>query len=451
MAWSIDLVTEAIQHLRRSKTRASGNTGRCRRHYTFSKVMCWVAAHRGAQLAEMFGLPEQRRALAHVGRCRTPTHPGACLQRGPRVLHAVARRTPSRRLEPAAANAGIIEPTDPRFVSTVRAYERLLVENGLMLRYSHPDDFGATTSAFTICSFWWVEALAMMGEVDERRLAVQSPARPRQSARTVLGGHRAADRPTARQLSAGLHPRRPDSRGDHDRRDSRSAHAHTSAPGRKSVAGGRWSVASNGTGRSHLSPSSTWRARVLAFPKPMCASGAGSATRTSAPSQSTVIGPHDGCMRRTRELFGRQRLEQDRQPLMDAVEDADRECRVGALAVRQLGPDLLLVGLDGRRVFRQRQLDPRVGVEVAVGQVMHDLARRPSAFAVRRVQPFRRERGERLLEVARQRVELRDPRLPLFRRDFGCRATNFPTGYRGSMTGSSASGVPAASEFASSN
>jgi GH15 family glucan-1,4-alpha-glucosidase len=36
-----------------------------------------------------------------------------------------------------------------------------------MMRYQHPDDFGDTTSAFSICSFWWVEALAMMGEVDE--------------------------------------------------------------------------------------------------------------------------------------------------------------------------------------------------------------------------------------------------------------------------------------------
>ena len=62
---------------------------------------------------------------------------------------------------------GLIDPTDPRFRSTVRAYEKRLVENGLMLRYKHPDDFGETTSAFSICSFWWVEALAMMGEVDE--------------------------------------------------------------------------------------------------------------------------------------------------------------------------------------------------------------------------------------------------------------------------------------------
>jgi GH15 family glucan-1,4-alpha-glucosidase len=58
---------------------------------------------------------------------------------------------------------------DPRFVATVRAYERRLVDRGLMLRYRHDDDFGVTTSAFTICSFWWAEALAMMGELEEAR------------------------------------------------------------------------------------------------------------------------------------------------------------------------------------------------------------------------------------------------------------------------------------------
>ena len=61
---------------------------------------------------------------------------------------------------------GFIEAKDPRFVSTVKAYERSLVKNNLMLRYNHPDDFGETTNAFSICSFWWVEALAMIGELD---------------------------------------------------------------------------------------------------------------------------------------------------------------------------------------------------------------------------------------------------------------------------------------------
>jgi GH15 family glucan-1,4-alpha-glucosidase len=36
-----------------------------------------------------------------------------------------------------------------------------------MLRYRHADDFGPTTSAFSICSFWWAEALALIGRLDD--------------------------------------------------------------------------------------------------------------------------------------------------------------------------------------------------------------------------------------------------------------------------------------------
>ncbi|MEO8677966.1 MAG: glycoside hydrolase family 15 protein [Vicinamibacterales bacterium] len=137
------------------------------RHYTFSKAMCWVAAHRGAMLAESLGVghraagwnqwadAERARILAlaynaqlgYFTQALNGEHPDA-----------------SNLLLPTL---GLVDANDPRFRSTVRAYERLLVDNGLMLRYRHADDFGATTSSFSICSFWWVEALAMMGEVDE--------------------------------------------------------------------------------------------------------------------------------------------------------------------------------------------------------------------------------------------------------------------------------------------
>ena len=62
---------------------------------------------------------------------------------------------------------GLIDPRDRRFISTVEAYERLLVEDGLVLRYRQKDDFGDTTSAFSICSFWWAEALAMVGRLED--------------------------------------------------------------------------------------------------------------------------------------------------------------------------------------------------------------------------------------------------------------------------------------------
>lgn len=136
------------------------------RHYTFSKVLCWVAAHRGASLAAFLG----REELARTWRAWAD-------QKHPEILAAAFSKEHgffTQALNGQHADAsnlllptlGFVDAKDPRFVATVRAYERTLVDRGLMLRYRHPDDFGETTSAFTICSFWWAEALAMMGELD---------------------------------------------------------------------------------------------------------------------------------------------------------------------------------------------------------------------------------------------------------------------------------------------
>ena len=62
---------------------------------------------------------------------------------------------------------GLVDARDPRFLSTLDAYRDRLVDNGLMLRYRNDDDFGETTSAFTICSFWWSVALAQAGRIEE--------------------------------------------------------------------------------------------------------------------------------------------------------------------------------------------------------------------------------------------------------------------------------------------
>jgi GH15 family glucan-1,4-alpha-glucosidase len=137
------------------------------KHYTFSKAMCWVAAHRGAELATFLGEhANAARWQAWADEIRPQLLARAYNEELGFFTQAFEGHFPdaSNLLLPAL---GLIDPTDPRFRSTVRAYERELAPNGLMLRYKHVDDFGHTTSAFSICSFWWVEALAMMGEVDE--------------------------------------------------------------------------------------------------------------------------------------------------------------------------------------------------------------------------------------------------------------------------------------------
>ncbi len=142
------------------------------RHYTFSKALCWVGVQRGARLAAHLGHPE----AAKEWNAWVADHHAQLLDRafnkrlGMFVQafdgdHADA----SNLLLPIL---GVVEAKDPRFVATVRAYERRLVKNGLMTRYQNEDDFGDTTSAFMICSFWWAEALALMVSAVPMRASV---------------------------------------------------------------------------------------------------------------------------------------------------------------------------------------------------------------------------------------------------------------------------------------
>jgi GH15 family glucan-1,4-alpha-glucosidase len=137
------------------------------RHYTFSKVLCWVAAARGARVARRLGRPDLYDAWtawadgeqARILEAAYNVDLGCFTQ----ALHGTHPDASNLLL----ATLGLVDPHDPRFVSTLRVYERELTVGGLMQRYRHDDDFGATTSAFTICSFWWAEALAMTGRLDE--------------------------------------------------------------------------------------------------------------------------------------------------------------------------------------------------------------------------------------------------------------------------------------------
>ena len=137
------------------------------RHYTFSKVLCWVAASRGADMAERHG----RTDLAAPWRAWAEGERERVLRAAYNEELGFFTQTLDGRHPDASnlllATIGLVDAHDARFVSTVRAYEQQLATAGLMQRYNHADDFGATTSAFTICSFWWAEALAMIGRVDD--------------------------------------------------------------------------------------------------------------------------------------------------------------------------------------------------------------------------------------------------------------------------------------------
>ena len=67
------------------------------------------------------------------------------------------------------AEVGFIDPADPRFVKTVEALEQNLCDGPFMRRYEAPDDFGRPETAFNVCSFWRIDALARVGRTERAR------------------------------------------------------------------------------------------------------------------------------------------------------------------------------------------------------------------------------------------------------------------------------------------
>jgi GH15 family glucan-1,4-alpha-glucosidase len=69
-----------------------------------------------------------------------------------------------------------IAPTDPRWLSTLDAIGHELVSDSLVYRYNveHTDDgLAGDEGTFSICTFWYVEALARAGQLEEARLAFE--------------------------------------------------------------------------------------------------------------------------------------------------------------------------------------------------------------------------------------------------------------------------------------
>lgn len=139
------------------------------RVYLFSQAMCWAAVHHGAALADRMG----RHARAEEWRARAAEMREVILDRGfdPALGMFVQAFDEGN---PDAANLllpsiGIVDARDGRFRSTIERYRELLVRDHGVMRYLHSDDFGEPTSTFTVCSFWWCEALAQAGELEEAR------------------------------------------------------------------------------------------------------------------------------------------------------------------------------------------------------------------------------------------------------------------------------------------
>ncbi|PZP58408.1 MAG: glucoamylase [Pseudoxanthomonas spadix] len=137
--------------------------------HTYTSVMCWAACDRLAKIAERLELPER---AAHW-RARADTIRATTLERAWRAdLGWFSASFESDYLDASLlllADVGFIAADDPRFVGTVEAIGRTLKKGDALFRYVAPDDFGEPETSFTICTFWYIDALAAMGRKDEAR------------------------------------------------------------------------------------------------------------------------------------------------------------------------------------------------------------------------------------------------------------------------------------------
>lgn len=141
------------------------------RHFTASKVLCWVAADRGAKLARLRGDTEREAAWREAAE---EMHADICARgvdsRGVFCQHYETDALDASLL--LVPLTGFLPPEDQRVRATVLAIADELTEDDLVLRYrveETDDGFSGEEGTFTICSFWLVSALAEIGEVDKAR------------------------------------------------------------------------------------------------------------------------------------------------------------------------------------------------------------------------------------------------------------------------------------------
>ncbi|MEU8159426.1 glycoside hydrolase family 15 protein [Micromonospora parva] len=147
-----------------------------RQDFTYGRVLSWVALDRAIRIARRRGRPgdiarwsAERDAIYeqvmtrgfHSGRRAFVQHYGSD------ILDASLLAMPG---------LNFISPTDPMWESTLRAMDTGLVSDSLVYRYdpsASPDGLAGTEGTFNMCTFWYVQALALAGRVDDARLTFE--------------------------------------------------------------------------------------------------------------------------------------------------------------------------------------------------------------------------------------------------------------------------------------
>ena len=147
-----------------------------RQAFVYGRLMCWVALDRMIRLADELGRPGDRqrwmteRDLIYrqiMDKGWNPKRRAFVQHYGSEVLDASLLMMPL---------VGFVVPTDPMWLSTLDAMDRELVSDSLVYRYNpgaSPDGLRGSEGTFSMCTFWYVDALARSGRLEQARLTFE--------------------------------------------------------------------------------------------------------------------------------------------------------------------------------------------------------------------------------------------------------------------------------------
>ncbi len=139
------------------------------RVHTYSSVMCWAGADRLAKIAGRLDLPERAAFWReNADRMRAVILEKAFDAKQNTFVESFGGSEVDGSLL-LLLELDFIDAADPRFIGTVEAVERRLKRGQHLFRYAQEDDFGVPQTAFNVCTFWYIDALAAVGRGDEAR------------------------------------------------------------------------------------------------------------------------------------------------------------------------------------------------------------------------------------------------------------------------------------------
>ena len=147
-----------------------------RQHFTYSRLMSWVALERAIKIAGTRGLPAD---LANWQTARDKIYHEIIAKGWHESRQAFVQHYDTDVLDASLLMMPLVHfiaPTDPRWLSTLDAMSEELVSDSLVYRYNieaSPDGLEGEEGTFSICTFWYVEALALAGRLDEAQLAFE--------------------------------------------------------------------------------------------------------------------------------------------------------------------------------------------------------------------------------------------------------------------------------------